>query len=204
MSATPRNIPRNILRIDASMRRDGSVTRRLADRLIARLTRQAPGASVVRRDLADGVAPIDAGWIGANFTDPAARSPAQRAALAYSDQLIAELRAADTIVIGLPVYNFGVPAAFKAWIDQVARARETFRYTESGPVGLLTGKRALVVVASGGVPVDSATDFATPYLRHALAFIGIDAVEVIAADRLMADADSAVATAEARIERLAA
>jgi len=194
----------NILRIDASMRREGSVTRALADRLVARLGAQSPGAGIVRRDLADGVPLIDAEWIGANFTDPAERSPDQNAALVVSDELIAELRAADTLVIGLPIYNFGVPAAFKAWIDQVARARETFRYTESGPVGLLTGKRAVVVVASGGVPVDSPADLATPYVRHALAFIGITDVEVIGADRLTLDADSAIAGAEDRIEQLAA
>lgn len=196
--------PANILRIDASMRREGSVTRALADRLVARLGARAAGARIVRRDLADGMPLIDADWIDANFTDPAKRSPAQNAALVISDALIAELRAADTVVIGLPIYNFGVPAAFKAWVDQVARARETFRYTESGPVGLLTGKRAVVVVASGGLPVDSAADLASPYVRHALGFIGITDVEVIAADRLMLDADSAIAGAEGRIERLAA
>jgi len=193
-----------ILRIDASMRRDGSVTRGLADKLIDRLTRLAPAARVVTRDLADGVDVIDAAWIGANFTDPSTRSAEQRSTLAQSDRLIAELRDADTLVIGLPVYNFGVPAAFKAWIDQVARARETFRYTESGPVGLLTGKRAYVVVASGGVEIGSAVDFATPYVRHALAFIGITDVEFVAADRLAMDAAAAVAGAEDRIERLAA
>jgi FMN-dependent NADH-azoreductase len=196
--------PPSILRIDASMRRDGSVTRALTSRLVARLAGRTPGTAVVTRDLADGVALIDAEWIGANFTDPAERSPRQNAALVVSDELIAELHAADTVVIGLPIYNFGVPAAFKAWIDQIARARETFRYTEAGPVGLLTGKRALVVVASGGVPVGSAADLATPYVRHALGFIGITDVDVIAADRLMADAEAAVAGAEARIEQLAA
>jgi len=191
-----------ILRIDASMRHDGSVTRSLSDRLIARLTATRP-AEVIRRDLARGVPLIDAAWIEANFTDPAERSAAQRAALARSDAMVAELRAADTLVIGLPIYNFGVPAALKAWIDMIARARETFRYTEAGPEGLLTGKRALVVVASGGVAIGSAADFATPYLRHALSFIGITDVTFIAAGRLMADTH-AVADAEALIEALAA
>lgn len=199
MSTSP-----TILRIDSSMRHTGSVTRALADRLVERLSAAAPGTRVIRRDLADGVPLIDEAWIGANFTDPAGRSEAHRAALALSDELVAELRAADTIVIGLPVYNFSLPAALKAWIDLVARARETFRYTEAGPEGLLTGKRALVVVASGGVPVGSAADFATPYLSHALAFMGIEDVEFISADRLAADAEAAIAGAEARIERLAA
>jgi FMN-dependent NADH-azoreductase len=174
-----------ILRIDASMRREGSVSRELADRYIA--TR--PGAKVITRDLARTPLPqIDAAWIGANFTDRADRTAAQRDTLALSDTLIGELRAADTIVIGLPVYNFGVPAALKAWIDLVARARETFRYTESGPEGLLRGKRAVILMASSGVTSDSVVDFATPYLRHVLGFLGIADVEVIAADALMADA----------------
>ena len=196
--------PRTILRIDSSMRHDGSVTRALADRLVAHLTAEAPGARVIRRDLAAGVPLVDAAWIAANFTDPADRTPKQRAALALSDGMVAELRAADTLVIGLPVYNFSVPAALKAWVDLVARARETFRYTENGPEGLLKGKRALVVVASGGVPVGSDMDFATPYLRHALAFMGIEDVEFIAAERVATDAAAAIAGAEAAIDRLAA
>ncbi len=194
----------HILRIDASMRHAGSLTRALTDKLVARLRAASPGAQVTRRDLAAGVPPVDEVWIGANFTDPAERDAAQRAALAQSDELVTEVKTADTLVIGLPIYNFGVPAAFKAWIDMIARARETFRYTATGPEGLMTGKRALIVVASGGVPVGSAADFATPYLRHALAFIGITDVAFISADHLMADADAAISGAEARIEELAA
>ncbi len=193
-----------ILRIDTSMRHTGSVTRALTDKLVARLRAASPGSEVTVRDLAAGVPLVNEAWIGANFTDPAERDDAQRAALAESDQLVAELKAADTLVIGLPIYNFGVPAAFKAWIDMIARARETFRYTETGPEGLLVGKRALIVVASGGVLVGSAADFARPYVRHALAFIGITEVEFISADQLMADADAAISGAEARIEELAA
>ncbi len=193
-----------ILRIDTSMRHTGSVTRALTDKLVARLRAASPGSEVTVRDLAAGVPLVNEAWIGANFTDPGERDAAQRAALAHSDELVAELKAADTLVIGLPIYNFGVPAAFKAWIDMIARARETFRYTEAGPEGLMTGKRALVVVASGGVPVGSATDFATPYVRHVLAFIGITEVEFISADSLMSGADAAIANAEARIEELAA
>ncbi len=188
-----------ILRIDTSMRHTGSVTRALTDKLVARLRAASPGSEVTVRDLAAGVPLVNEAWIGANFTDPAERDDAQRAALAHSDELVAELKAADTLVIGLPIYNFGVPAAFKAWIDMIARARETFRYTETGPEGLMTGKRALVVVASGGVPVGSAADFATPYVRHALAFIGITEVEFIPAS-----GPASGAGAEARIEELAA
>lgn len=193
----------HILRIDASMRRTGSTTRALTDQVIAHLDPNGT-ATITTRDLADGVSFIDADWIGANFTDPSERDAAQQGYLTSSDTLVAELKEADTIVIGMPVYNFGVPAALKAWVDQVARARETFRYTESGPVGLLTGKRAIVVAASGGTEIDSQIDFATPYLRHVLGFIGIHDVEIVAAGRQMADAASAKTTAAAQIAALAA
>lgn len=191
----------NILRIDASMRRNGSVTRDLAEKVVA----QFHGANVVIRDLADGVDLIDPHWIDANFTAPAERNDAQQAALANSDALVAELKAADVVIIGAPIYNFSVPAALKAWIDQICRARETFRYTENGPVGLLEGKRAIVLVASGGVPVDSPVDYMTPYLRHALGFVGIKDVTVIAADRLNGtDAEERIASATSEAAKLAA
>ncbi|MEL6794138.1 MAG: NAD(P)H-dependent oxidoreductase, partial [Pseudomonadota bacterium] len=137
---------RQILRIDASMRRDGSTTRMLSDELVAALS----AGTVVTRDLADGIDLIDEAWIGANFTDPAERTDEQKARLAGSDALVEEIEAADTLVIGVPIYNFGVPAALKAWIDQIARAKRTFKYTENGPVGLLEDKTAYLVVASGG------------------------------------------------------
>jgi FMN-dependent NADH-azoreductase len=191
-----------ILRIDASARQSGSTTRQLADQLVARLVEQGYGSAVTRRDLA--VTPpalLTEAWVGANFTDDAERSDDQRAVLAHSDELIAELEAADTIVIGVPVYNFAIPAALKAWIDQIARARRTFRYTETGPEGLLKGKKAYLVVASGGVPVGSDYDFATGYLRHVLGFVGITDVTVIEAGQQMMDSE-AVNRATAAIEEL--
>ena len=112
------------------------------------------------------------------------------------------MRRTDVIVIGAPVYNFSIPASLKAWIDMIARARLTFRYTDSGPEGLLKGKKAYVVVATGGVPVGSPVDFATPYLRHALAFVGITDVEVIAADRLNSQREESMDAARARIAEL--
>jgi FMN-dependent NADH-azoreductase len=124
--------------------------------------------------------------------------------LALSDSLVAELQAADTVLITLPIWNFGIPSTLKAWIDQVARAGVTFRYTPDGPVGLLEGKRAILAVASGGTEVGSAIDFATDYLRHVLGFIGIHEVEIVAADRLMVDADASHAKADAAIDALAA
>ncbi|MBA5777844.1 NAD(P)H-dependent oxidoreductase [Stappia sp. F7233] len=186
----------SVLTVNASARRDGSVTRKLVDGIVADLgaTKQI---KLVERDVAQGLPIIDEVWVGANFTDPAERSDAQRQTLALSDELVAELKAADVLVIGVPVYNFGVPAALKAWIDLVTRARETFHYTEDGPVGLLEGKKAVVVMASGGVPVGSPVDFATGYLRHILGFIGIKDVEIVAADRLAAGGDEVVRNAEA-------
>lgn len=189
-----------ILRIDASARREGSVSRDLADDLVARLRADSDGATLVRRDLASGVPGIDEAWIAAGFTDPAARSDDDRQVLALSDELVAELKAADTLVIAMPIYNFGIPAALKTWVDLISRARITFRYTEAGPVGLLTGKKAYVVVASGGTEIGSDIDFATGYLRHVLGFVGIEDVTFIAADRLMFGAEESVAKAKAQIE----
>ena len=192
----------HILRIDASARNAGSTTRQLADKLVTRLVEQGYGASVIVRDLAaTPPALLTENWVGANFTDDADRSADQKAALAASDELIGELEAADTIVIGVPLYNFAIPAALKAWVDLIARARRTFRYTEAGPEGLLKGKKAYLVVASGGVPVGSDYDFATGYLRHVLGFVGITDVTIIEAGQQMMDSE-AVNRATAAIEEL--
>lgn len=190
-----------LLRLDASARRTGSVTRALNDRIVERFRNAGP-VEVTTRDLADPLPLIGENWIGANFTDPAERTPEQRETLAFSDRLVAELRAADVLVIGLPVYNFGVPSALKAWIDLVARARETFAYSETGPRGLLEGKRAIVSVASGGTAIGSDFDFASGYLKHILGFVGIDDVVFVAADQMMIDAEVNRSAAETAIEAL--
>ncbi len=189
----------HVLRIDSSAQNETSVTRQLADLFIQRLA-ERESVEVVRRDVAQGLPFVDSGWIAANFTDPAARDADKQAALALSDALVQEVQAADVLVIGVPIYNFGVPATLKAWFDMIARARETFRYTEQGPEGLLSGKKAYLLVASGGTPVGSAIDFATPWLKHVLAFVGITDVEVIAAERLMIQGE---AGRQQAIERIA-
>ena len=194
---------RTILQIDASARKTGSVTRELTQTIVENLIKDDPDARVLERDISQGLPFLDEDWVGANFTDPAERSAAQRSKLALSDTLVSELKTADTIVIGTPIYNFSVPAALKAWIDQVARARETFKYTEEGPVGLLEGKKAYVMVASGGTKVGSEIDFASTYLKHVLGFIGINDVTIIAADRLMADPSNRESALE-ETQRLAA
>lgn len=199
MHAKPPTPSLNVLRIDASARREGSVSRLLADTLLRQLDRRVAGLGLARRDLAEGLPFVDAGWVAANFTDPEQRDGAQHQALAASDALVAEVKAADVLVIATPIYNFGVPASLKAWIDQIARARLTFRYTENGPQGLLRGKKAYVLVASGGTAVAGELDFATPWLRFVLGFLGITEVTVIAADRGMARGEDARRAAEADI-----
>ena len=194
--------PLKILEVAASGRSEGSVSRMLSTDLIGALEERHGNIELTRRDLNKGLPFVDEAWINANFTAPEERSAEQRATLAESDALVGELKAADVLVIGAPIYNFGVPAALKAWIDMVARARLTFRYTENGPKGLLEGKKAYIIIASGGVPVDSAVDFATPYLRHALAFIGITDVEVIAAEQLNSKAEESIDAARVRIAEL--
>lgn len=191
-----------VLAVHASGRQQGSVSRMLTAEILGALEEREGELVVTHRDLAGAMPFVDEAWIAANFTADEDRTPEQRETLGLSDRLVAELQAADVVVIGSPIYNFGIPAALKAWIDMIARARKTFRYTENGPVGLLEGKKAYVVIASGGVPVDSAVDFATPYLRHALGFVGIKNVEVIAADQLNQNADDAIDAARARIAEL--
>ena len=191
-----------ILQVSASGRRAESVSRKLSNEIIEALETREGDVEVVHRDLSRGVPFVDERWIEANFTPEEERTPVQREALGESDALVAELEAADVIVIGSPIYNFGIPAALKAWVDMVTRARKTFRYTSEGPEGLLEGKKAYVVIASGGVPVDSAADFATPYLRHALKFVGITDVDVIAADQLNQRAEESIDGARIQIANL--
>ncbi len=194
---------RNILHINASARSDGSVSRSLSQAVVDRIS--GPDTDVVTRDIGASPLPLlTEGWVGANFTPDEARTAEQVQTLALSDTLITELEAADTLVLGVPIYNFGVPAAFKAWIDLVARARKTFKYTENGPVGMLEGKKAYVVIASGGTPSGSEIDFATPYVKHVLGFLGIHDVAFVAADQLMSTGDEKIAAARQSIEAFAA
>lgn len=190
-----------ILHIDASARTQGSVTRDLSQQIVDQLGADA----LLRRDLAETALPqLTEDWVNANFTPADSRTDAQKAQLSLSDTLVGELQGADTVVIGLPIYNFGLPAALKAWVDLIARAGVTFAYSEAGPKGLLTGKRAIVAVASGGTQVGSDMDFATGYLRHVLGFVGITDVTFVAADRMALDPDAALATARDQIAALRA
>ncbi|MGY8844802.1 MAG: FMN-dependent NADH-azoreductase [Gammaproteobacteria bacterium] len=188
-----------ILRIDASMRKNGSYSRALGDRLIAQLKSQSL-STVKVRDLADGIPNIDETWIGANFTDIAERTAEQRSVLSCSDALISELKSADTLVIGLPIYNFNVPAAFKAWIDQIARANITFRYGDNGPEGLLKDKKSYVILSSGGTQLGSNIDYVTEYMHHILGFIGIKDVTIIDSSGIGRNESKVIADAHSVID----
>lgn len=195
----------NILYISASIRSDEeSISRSLGNQLVERLSRD--GTTVTARDLSANDLPyVSAERFAANLTPASDRTPEQAELAAISDSLIAELQAADTIVIASPIYNFGVPATLKAWADLVARAGTTFKYTETGPEGLLTGKKAYIAIASGGTSVGSEIDFMSSWLTHFLGFLGITDVDVVAADGLMGpQADAKIADAKQRISELAA
>lgn len=192
-----------VLRVDSSARVEGSITRQLGDLLIEGMQQRQPNLTVTRRDVAQGLPFVDAGWVNANFTETTARSESQRQILAGSDALVAEVMAADVWVIGAPIYNFSVPASLKAWIDQIARARLTFHYTDQGPKGLLSGKKVYILTATGGTEVGSAIDFATPWLKFVLGFLGVSDIELIAADRMMRG-DAARQAAVERIDQLLA
>jgi FMN-dependent NADH-azoreductase len=187
-----------VLNIQASARHDGSVTRQLSDKILTEIAAD----QTITRDLATGLPLLGAAWLAANFTLADDRTDVQRETLALSDSLITEIKQADTIVIGSPVYNFSVPAVLKAWIDQIARVGVTFKYTPDGPVGLLSGKRAIIVIASGGTSVGSDIDYASGYLKHIMGFIGITDVTIIVADALANDADAKIATANDAIKQL--
>jgi FMN-dependent NADH-azoreductase len=189
----------NVLRVDASMRTEGSVSRSLADTLIKQLNAD----TLTHRDLANGVPIIDQEWINANFTDPADRTEEQKQTLATSDDYVNELKVADILVIATPIYNFHVPAALKAWVDLIARARETFRYTETGPVGLLKDKKAYIVITSGGTALQSEHDFVTAWLTHILSFIGIEDVTYIDASALMINENEVISRAASTINQIA-
>lgn len=192
----------NTLRVDASARKTDSISRQLGDTFIEQL--QAHNSLALQTlDLSEPPPVVHADWVAANNTPAAQRSDEYNQVLALSDTLVEQLEAADLLVITTPVYNFGIPAALKAWIDQVARAGRTFRYTNNGPVGLLQHKRAIVLVTSGGTRIGSDIDFTTPYLKHVLGFIGIHDVKFVAADALGKSTNETIARAQSELAQLA-
>jgi FMN-dependent NADH-azoreductase len=182
---------KNILRIDASMRKTGSYSRDLSTKLVKQLIGDQHSSEnkhkITIRDLANGVPSIDENWIKANFTAVDERSSEQNKCLEMSDIFVDELNSADLIVMGIPIYNFGVPAAFKAWIDQIVRSKLTFKYGDNEPVGLVKNKKAYIIIVSGGTKLGTELDFISDYIRHILSFIGITDISFIDSSALGRD-----------------
>jgi FMN-dependent NADH-azoreductase len=176
---------KTLLQIQASLFSDGGESSRLASRFVAEWRKSTPAAAVTVRDLGREPVPhLTAERFQAFLAKPEERTPEQQAVAGFSDALIDELRRADVIVLGLPMYNFGVPSTLKAYFDHIARSGVTFRYTDKGPQGLLTGKKAYVFAARGGVYAGTPMDTQTGYVRDFLAFLGIDDVEFVYAEGL--------------------
>ena len=174
-----------ILQINSSARVEGAKSTRLANTVTARLQAKHPGATVTARDLAVTPHPaLDAAPLGALFTPADQRTPEQAARVALDDALIAEVQAHDAIVLGVPMYNFGVPVQLKTWLDAIARAGVTFRYTANGPEGLIQGKKVYVAFARGGIYRDTPADSQTPYIQTILGFLGMTDVKYIHAEGL--------------------
>jgi len=196
----------NILVLNSSVLGAGSASRFLVDEAVQRLLKATPGVKVVHRDLGTQPVPhLTADNVAGVRGVPA--SDAERAARVLSDELLAELRAADTVIIGAPMYNFSISTGLRAWFDYVLRAGETFAYSEAGPRGLLSGKRVIVVESRGGLYSEGpakAADFQEPYLRHLLGFIGLTDVTFIHAEKIGFGPEARAASLAAAKQALAA
>ena len=198
-----------LLQIKASISHDQGLSSRLANNFVAAYRTGHPDAKVLVREVASAepVPHLNGERFGAFITKPEERTDAQHAVVAYSDALIDELKRADIVVIGLPMYNFGVPSQLKAYFDHIARAGVTFKYTATGPVGLLTGKKVYVFAARGGLYAGSPLDTQTGYVRDFLAFLGMKDVQFVYAEGLAVSPESreaGLAKAAAEIAALAA
>ena len=175
-----------ILQIISSIRGAESFSTQLSQGIIDKLLAAHPGSTVAVRNLATHPFPhLEEAHLQAYFAPAESRSPEQQEAVRHSDEAIAQVLAADVLVIGVPFYNFSIPSSLKSWLDHLTRAGVTFRYTPTGPEGLITGKKAYLAVASGGVYSEGpmqAHDFAAPYLRLVLSFLGISDVTVARAE----------------------
>jgi FMN-dependent NADH-azoreductase len=167
-----------LLVVNSSPFHETSVSRHLSEEFVQNWKQANPNGRVITRDLTSSdLKTVDAAWVGASYTPKDARTAEQKQVLGVSDTLLGELRAADEYVFGVPMHNFGVPSVLKLWIDQIARVGETFSYGEAGPKGLLQGKKATFLIASGGA-YDAGTVMASynhvePYLRSVFGFIGV-------------------------------
>ncbi len=198
-----------LLHIDSSILSDNSVSRQLSQTVVDQWRQAYPGVEVIYRDLAvDTPDHLSAEILGAGFIDPAQHSPLQRDQAALGEALLGEFLTADVIVIGTPMYNFSIPSQLKAWLDRVLVKGRTFQYTENGPVGLATGKRAVIVSSRGGVYSEGSPgqvmDHQESYLKVALGFAGIADISVVRAEGVnMSELrDRAVAAAHKEIDQL--
>lgn len=199
---------KKLLQINASLFSANGQSSRLANQFVAAWRERNPDAELVVRDLAHEPIPhLDAERFQAFLTQPDARTAEQTAVVEFSDALIREIGEAEVVVIGLPMYNFGIPSTLKAYFDHIARSGITFRYTENGPVGLLEGKKVYVLAARGGYYAGTPQDNQTGYMRDFLGFLGMRDVEFVYAEGLNIDESSkqvALAEAEQRLATLAA
>jgi FMN-dependent NADH-azoreductase len=199
-----------LLKVDSSPMGGNSVSRKLTAKFADSWRRAHPGGTILSRDLTTLELPVvDALWITAAHQPEASLTADQKSVLAISDSLIADLQRADEYVFGVPMHNFGIPSTLKLWIDQIVRRGKTFAYTESGPQGLLTGKRVTLLIASGGVyepgTATAAFNFVAPYLRTLFAFLGVTDLNIIAAEgtaQLMTGKVDAVAFLAPSLERV--
>ena len=190
-----------ILRVDSSAKTENSESRRLTDRIIDGLKTNGKSLDVTVRDLNESLPQVNTAWIEANNTASDDQTDEHKKTLALSNTLVGEIEAADTLIIGVALYNFSITASLKLWIDLVCRARKTFAYVDGSPKGLMTGKKAIICFASGGTPFESNIDFASGYLRHILGFIGITDVTFISADKHFMD-DQSLINANAAVDAL--
>jgi FMN-dependent NADH-azoreductase len=198
----------NILQVNSSARTEGSHSTTLANALVERIRADNPGATVAVRDLARAPhLPLDESALQALFTPADKRTPEQAARVARDDALISEIQAAEVVVLGVPMYNFGVPGQLKDWIDAISRAQVTFRYTANGPEGLLKGKKVYVALTRGGQYRNTPSDTQVPYLKTIFTFLGMTDVQFVYAEGLAMGPEAlqnALASAHSQIDELVA
>lgn len=191
-----------ILKINSSVQTEKSVGRKLVDQLVSKFTDNAN--NVIERDLALGLPLITQEMVNAFYTPEDDRTDIQKEQIALSNLLIKEIEDSEIIIMGIPIYNFSVPASVKAYFDLIARAGVTFKYTDKGPVGLLENKKVYVIITSGGTPFMSDADFASAYIKHFFGFLGISDVNFISADQLMMNSEVQIENAKKQIAELVA
>ena len=189
-----------ILKINSSIQTEKSVGRKLVDQLISKFTNNE--CKVIERDLAKGLPLLTQDMVNAFYTPEDKHTDYQKEQVVTSNLLIKEIEDSEIIIMGIPIYNFNIPASVKAYFDLIARVGVTFKYTNKGPVGLFENKKVYVIVTSGGTPFMGNGDFASPYIKHFLGFIGITDVNFISADQLVANSEIQIENAEKQIAEL--